>query len=176
MTIWRFYIYKARDVWEGLMLNSRELMEWLHGLLKFEFRLQVVWNGNRSQGLDGGGLFAFVSGFTESILHVYQAEDVGCLQGSDSQFLLRCQNCRRQNWLSSRGQLTLPVMQQPPSPRLAASLWLLSECGTRKPSREENFFKKKRHFVSVMRTDVGLRCHICFRYPGYSSEPYAKGV
>lgn len=138
MATWRFYIYKARSIWEGLMLNSRELMECLHGLLKFEFRLQVLWNGNGSQGLDGGSLFAFVSGFTESILHVYQAEDICCLQGNDSQFLLRCQNCRRQNWLSSRGELTFPVMQQPPMPRLAVS----AVCGTRKPSKEEIFFKR----------------------------------
>lgn len=92
-------------------------------------------------GLDGWDLFAFVSCFVESILHVYRAEDICCLQGSDSQFLLRCQNCRRQNWLSSRGQLTFPVMQQPPMLRLAVSLWLL--CVALENLPKKRIFKKE---------------------------------
>lgn len=140
MATWRFYLYKARDVWEGLMLNSRELMECLHGLLKFEFRLQVLWNGNGSQGLDRGGLFAFVSGFIESILRVYQAKHIYCLQGNDSQFLLRCQNCRRQNWLSSRGELTFLWCSSLPC-RGWQSFWLL--CVALKNLPKKRIFKKE---------------------------------
>lgn len=119
------------------MVNSGELIKCLHGLLKFECKLRVLWNGNGSQGLDGGGLLSFI----ESILHVYRAQDICCLQGNDSQFLLRCQNCRRQNWPSSRGELTFPVMQQPPMLRLAVSLWLM--CVALEKLAKKIIFKKE---------------------------------
>lgn len=174
MATCRFWVYEARNIGEGLMLNSGELIKCLHGLLKFECRLQVLWNRNGNQGLDRGGLFAFVSSFIESILHVYRAKDICCLQGNDSQFLLRCQNCRRQNWPSSRGELTFPVVQQPSTPRLAVSLWLM--CVALENLPKKIIFKKEAMLCISSDTNVGLTCHICFRYPGYSSEPYAKAV
>lgn len=52
----------------------------------------------------------------------------------------RCQNCRRQNWPSSRGELTFPEMRQPPMPTLAVSLWLL--CMALENLPKKRIFKK----------------------------------
>lgn len=114
--------------------------------LQFEFRLQVLWNGNGSRGWAEGAYLHLSPVLLRGILCVYGAEDICCLQGSDSQFLLRCQNCRRQNWLSSRGQLTFPVMQQPPMLRLAVSLWLL--CVALENLPKKRLFKKETLCIS----------------------------